>query len=81
MASDRVENQGSFEAVPGETERHGLSVPLPAAITKAERVGLLDMLVVHAEETLGASAKRPQRADALAAWLLSAWAREREERT
>jgi hypothetical protein len=57
------------------------SVPLPTAITKAERVGLLDMLVVHAEETLGASAKRPQRADALAAWLLSAWAREREERT
>lgn len=46
---------------------------------QTERVGQFDLAVVRAEPSPEAAARWARRAEALAAWLLSEWERERPE--
>jgi hypothetical protein len=44
-----------------------------------ERVGAFEMLIDVAEPTTASEQRWEQRADALAAWLLAEWQRDRKE--
>ena len=49
------------------------------AVDATERVGRFEMRTVPAEPSKQAEDRRQRRADALAAWLLAEWKRERKE--